>query len=144
MLVAQALQINEANLTTSSHHHHHHHILSPSRLQDASSEEDWLRILNEALRDLSYVFIVLDSDLLNYAATYNRHVASKCVTAIRNAVSSTMLKIFVSSFSVDTFTFDINLASEDWEVFETGSAVRRGARQGSAAKRRAFKRRRRG
>jgi hypothetical protein len=77
-----------------------------------------LNILNEALRGLSYVFVVLDADLLNFAVENDRYKATKCVAALREVLTSTRLKLFVSGFSVDTFSFDISLGPENWETLQ--------------------------
>lgn len=126
MLVAQALRINERNFGAISHH------LSPARLHDAVGVEDWLKILNEALRGLPYVFIVLDADLLNFAVSYDRYQASKGIAAIRSLVTSTILKIFVSSFSIDTSTFAFELDADSWEVVETGAFRRKAIKRSRA------------
>jgi hypothetical protein len=112
MLVTQALQINDSNYSNNRH------TLSVVHLQDAVGEKEWLNILNAALRGLSYVFVVLDADLLNFAVANDRYKATKCVAALREVVTSTHLKLFVSGFSVDTFSFDISLDPKDWETLQ--------------------------
>lgn len=84
-------------------------------MQEAVGEREWLRTLNNALRGLPYVFVVLDADLLNFAVAYDRHAAAKCIAAVREAITSTHLKIFVSGFCIDTFLLELSLGSEDLE-----------------------------
>jgi len=134
MLVAQALQINHSNYSNNRQ------TLSSIHLRDAVGEMEWLQILNEALRGLPYVFVVLDADLLNFAVANDRYAATKRVAAVREAVTSTRLKIFVSAFSVDTFSFDISLGSEDWEMLRMNVTRKRDRKQLKVLMRRSHQR----
>lgn len=134
MLVAQALQINDMNFSRIRPH------ISAAQLQDVTGEKEWLHILNNVLRGLCYVFLVLDADLLNHAVSNDRYRAAKCIATVREAVTSTYVKIFVSGFSVDTFSLDISLGSEDWGNFRIDNGRNSNRKQSKAMMRRSRQR----
>jgi hypothetical protein len=113
MLVIQSLQINPTALTSKTHP------LTMSHFREAVNEEDWLNILNRALVSVPYVYIVLDADLLSYATGRDRYQATKLIEAFPNRVTSTVVKLIVSTAGVDERYFSSNWDPDCWSKLRT-------------------------
>lgn len=94
ILVMQTLHQNEAVVTSGQF------ALRPQQLEEAASEQDWLRIFGKVLEGLKHVFVVLDPDLVNAATGFNRRSASSFVERLLHCVRTTVLKIFIPAISV--------------------------------------------
>lgn len=112
-LVLHALEINSNALISTGFP-----ITLPS-LRAASSLSDWLSILNRSMAGLEEVYIIIDPDLLNFAAEDNTCSAADLLLALRNSVSSTRLKIIVSSFGINKPYFSQHSIAGSWKVIRT-------------------------
>jgi hypothetical protein len=119
MLVIQSLQINPHVLTSSAHP------ITITHLREAVNERDWLVLLNRALIGLSYVYIVLDADLLSHATGQDRYVATKLVEAFPTMVTSTVVKLIVSNAGVDEDYASRHWDPDCWSKLNTDSGTGR-------------------
>ncbi|KAN0116708.1 hypothetical protein V8E51_002685 [Hyaloscypha variabilis] len=117
-LVLHALAINSNALALTTFP-----ITLPS-LRAASSQSDWLSILNRSLTGLEEVYIIIDPDLLRLAAEDNKCSAVDLLLALKNGVSGTRLKIIISSFGIDKGYFSRNSAPDSWKVIRTNNIQR--------------------
>ncbi|KAL9619836.1 MAG: hypothetical protein Q9160_005576 [Pyrenula sp. 1 TL-2023] len=118
ILVLHALEINSEALASSDFP-----ITLPA-IRAASSQSDWLSILDRALVGLSEVYIILDPDLLRYAAEDNTCVAADLILALKNGVRSARLKIIVSSFGINKNYFAQHSETSSWRAIRTNDAQR--------------------
>lgn len=113
MLVIQSLQINPKALTSSFHP------ITMTHLREAVDERDWLLLLNRALAGVPYVYIVLDADLLGHATGQDRYVATKLIEAFPRLVTSTVVKLIVSTAGVDEKYALNNWDPDCWSKLKT-------------------------
>lgn len=114
-LVLHALEINSNALAATAFP-----ITLPS-LRAASGQLDWLSILNRALAGLEEVYIILDPDLLRFAAEDNRCSATDLLLALKDGIGGTRLKIIVSSFGINKGYFSQNSTAGSWEVIRANN-----------------------
>ncbi|KAH7363705.1 hypothetical protein BKA66DRAFT_444624 [Pyrenochaeta sp. MPI-SDFR-AT-0127] len=108
ILVLHALEINSNALALRE---------SPvtlASLRAASNQDDWLSILNRSLAGLDDVYIVVDPDLLRFAAEDNTCAAADLLLALGRNVTSARLKIIVSSFGINKGYFTQHSAAGSW------------------------------
>jgi hypothetical protein len=117
-LVLHALEINSNSLITSSFP-----ITLPS-LRAAASRLDWLSILNRSLAGLEEVYIIIDPDLLRFAAEDNTCSAADLLLALKNFITGTRLKIIISSAGINKGYFSQNSPSGSWKVIQTNNIQR--------------------
>lgn len=118
ILVLHALEINSEALASSDFP-----ITLPA-IRSASSQSEWLTILDRALLGLHEVYIILDPDLLRYAAEDNTCVTADLLLALKNGIRSARLKIIVSSFGINRNYFAQNSAAGSWKAIRTNDAQR--------------------
>ena len=102
MLVIQALQLrssSDAHLDGFGRTNLNHVTLS--HLKEAASLDDWLKILEQSLKGLSRIFILVDGDLLSQAASNDRHEATILIELLRTKLA-TAVKILVPASKLDT------------------------------------------
>jgi hypothetical protein len=107
MLVLQALQINPQALNRDSYR------LSVAQFREASTEEDWLAILNQALQGLPQVYIILDADLLGHASGQNRYLATRWVEKLPQLLE-VPIKLFICASSLDLSYISRTWKPEEW------------------------------
>jgi hypothetical protein len=117
-LVLHALEINSNALALTAFP-----ITLPS-LRAASGQSDWLSILNRSLAGLEEVYIIIDPDLLRFAAEDNRCSATDLLLALKDGISGTRLKIIVSSFGINKGYFSQHSTAGSWEVIRTNNIQR--------------------
>ena len=81
MLVLQALQINSSALVKTAFP------ITLPQMREASTEQDWLNLLRQALRGLNRVFIALDMDLMSHVNHSDRTEAIGLVESLRTGLS---------------------------------------------------------
>jgi hypothetical protein len=118
MLVLHALEINSNALALNNFP------VTLSNLRAASSQEDWLSILNRSLAGLEEVYIVVDPDLLRFAAENNTCTAADVLLALKSSITSTRLKIIVPSFGINKGYFAQHSAAGSWKAIRTNDAQR--------------------
>ncbi|KAJ4297913.1 hypothetical protein N0V90_005812 [Kalmusia sp. IMI 367209] len=118
ILVLHALEINSNALALNDFP------VTLSSLRAASTQEDWLSILNRSLAGLEEVYIVVDPDLLRFTAQDNSCTAADVLLALKNSITSTRLKIIVSSFGINKGYFARNSVAGTWKVIRTGDEQR--------------------
>lgn len=118
ILVLHALEINSNALALNDFP-----ITLPS-IRAASSQEDWLSILNRSLVGLEEVYIVVDPDLLRFAAENNSCAAADVLLALKSNITSTRLKIIVSSFGINKEYFAKHSAAGSWKAIRTNDSQR--------------------
>jgi hypothetical protein len=109
MLVIQALQVNPGASLNDSHP------ITMIHLREAADEDDWLKILSRALSGIAQVYLVLDSDLISHVTAQNRMTATKLLESFRTRITTTVVKIFVSSLSIDEVYAAKNWDTSCWE-----------------------------
>lgn len=117
-LVLHALEINSNALASTTSP-----ITLPS-VRAASSQSDWLSVLNSSLAGLEEVYIIIDPDLLRFAAEDNRCSAVDLLLALKNSISGTRLKIVISSFGIDRGYFSRHSTPDSWKVIRTNNIQR--------------------
>jgi hypothetical protein len=117
-LVLHALEINSNALASTSFP-----ITLPS-LRAASSQSDWLSILNRALAGLEEVYIIIDPDLLCFAAEDNKCSTVDLLLALKNGIVGTRLKIIISSFGINKGYFSQHSTAGSWKVIRTNNIQR--------------------
>ncbi|KAF2178655.1 hypothetical protein K469DRAFT_731662 [Zopfia rhizophila CBS 207.26] len=118
ILVLHALEINSNALALNDFP-----VTLPG-LRAASSQEDWLSILDRSLAGLEEVYIVVDPDLLRFAAENNTCAAADVLLALKSSITSTRLKIIVSSFGINKGYFARHSAAGSWKAIRTNDAQR--------------------
>jgi hypothetical protein len=118
ILVLHALEINSEALALSDLP-----ITLPT-LRAAASQEDWLSILNRSLAGLEEVYIVIDPDLLGFAAENNTCAAADVLLALKKCVTSTRLKIVVSSSGINKGYFAQRSVAGSWKAIRTNDQQR--------------------
>ena len=124
MLVIQSLQINPQALTSSEHP------ITMTHLREAVDERDWLVLLNRALTGLSYVYIILDADLLSHATGKDRYVATKLIEAFPIMITSTVVKLIVSNAGLDEEYASRHWDPNCWSKLKTDCGNRRFGQRG--------------
>jgi hypothetical protein len=114
-LVLHALEVNSNALVSTTFP-----ITLPS-LRAASSQADWLSILDRSLSGLEEVYIIIDPDLLRFAAEDNRCSTVDLLLALKNGISNTRLKIIISSFGIDKGYFSHHSTPGSWKVIRTNN-----------------------
>jgi hypothetical protein len=117
-LVLHALEINSNSLASNSFP-----ITLPS-LRAASSQSDWLSILNRALSGLEEVYIIIDPDLLCFAAEDNKCSTVDLLLALKNGIVGTRLKIVISSFGINKGYFSRHSTAGAWKVIRSNNIQR--------------------
>lgn len=118
ILVLHALEINSNALALREFP------ITLASLRAASSQEDWLSILNRSLAGLDDVYIVIDPDLLSFAAEDNTCTAADLLLALKRNITSVRLKIIVSSFGINKRYFTQNSAAGSWTAIRTNDERR--------------------
>jgi hypothetical protein len=95
MLLYQALQINSSALNNP-------HPITIAHLREASTHEDWLVLLKRALRGLPTIYIIFDSDLLDYVMGRDRLTTTRLLMEFGKVLGPERVKIIVSSQSFET------------------------------------------
>jgi hypothetical protein len=124
MLVIQSPQINPQALASSEHP------ITMTHLREAVDERDWLVLLNRALTGLSYVYIILDADLLSHATGKDRYVATKLIEAFPIIITSTVVKLVVSNAGLDEEYASRHWDPNCWSKLKTDSGNRRFGQRG--------------
>jgi hypothetical protein len=117
-LVLHALEINSNALVSTTFP-----ITLPG-LRAASTQLDWLSILNRSLSGLDEVYIIIDPDLLRFAAEDNRCSSVDFLLALKNGITSTRLKIIVSSFGIDKGYLSQHSIPDSWKVIQASNIQR--------------------
>lgn len=117
MLVIQALQINPKCLTSSLYS------ITMTHLREAVDEKDWLNLLNRAVAGLSFVYIVLDADLLGHATGQDRYLSTKLIEAFTKVVNSTVVKVVISTSGIDETYAENNWDPDCWSKLRTDEVV---------------------
>lgn len=94
MLVLQALQINSAKLIKRAFP------ITLPQMREASTQSDWLNLLQQALSGLDRVFVALDMDLLSRIKHSNREEVIDFAQSLRTGLS-TSVKLMASASSFD-------------------------------------------
>lgn len=115
ILVVHALEINSEALTSNAFP-----ITFPS-LRGASSQSDWLSILNRAVSGLREVYIIIDPDLLRFVAEENSCSAADLLLALKQGITSSRLKIVVSSVGINRGYFTRNSNAGSWQVVRSNN-----------------------
>jgi hypothetical protein len=115
ILVIQVLQLNHSSLTQPPN------ALTSTHFETATSDMDWLHLLNQSLSCLPQIFIAIDAALLAAATGNSTYRASRWLQAFLGTVKSTSVKIFVESSAVDS-----DYIARSWEA-GTWSKVSAGA-----------------
>jgi hypothetical protein len=118
ILVLHALEINSEGLASQRYP------ITLTSLRAASTQEDWLSILDRALTGLEEVYIIVDPDILRYAAENNTCAAADIVLALRRHITSARLKIIVSSFGINRSYFAEHSEAGTWKALQTNHEVR--------------------
>lgn len=118
ILVVHALEINSNVLASTAFP------ISLPSLRAASSQADWLPILNRALAGLGEVYVIVDPDLLRSAAEDNKCAAADILLALKKGVRSTRLKIVISSFGINKNYFAQHSAAGSWKAIRTEGVQR--------------------
>jgi hypothetical protein len=98
-------------------------------LRKATDENDWFQILNRALQGIPQVYIVVDAEMLGLATEHNRLRSTKWIEQFNRQISSTRVKIFVSSSNVDENYVCSKWNAESWSMMQTECMDSRRARQ---------------
>jgi hypothetical protein len=96
MLVIQVLKLNHSSLTQPPNP------LTSTHFNTATSDMDWLHLLNQSLVGLPQIFIALDAALLAAATGNSKYRASRWLETFLGTVKTTSVKIFVESSKVDS------------------------------------------
>lgn len=115
ILVLHALEINGNALISNAFP-----VTLPS-LRAASTQSDWLSILNRALSGLEEVYIIIDPDLLRFVAEDNSCSSVDLILALKSGVTGTRLKIIVSSVGINKRYFTQNSVAGSWKVIRTNT-----------------------
>jgi hypothetical protein len=115
ILVVHALEINSNALASNAFP-----ITLPS-LRAASTQSDWLSILNRALSGLEEVYIIIDPDLLRFVAENNSCSSVDLILALKRGVTGTRLKIIISSVGINKGYFTQNSVAGSWKVIRTNT-----------------------
>ncbi|KAI9690899.1 MAG: hypothetical protein M1822_008519 [Bathelium mastoideum] len=118
ILVLHALEINSKALAQNDFP------VTFSSIRAASSQEDWLSILNRSLAGLEEVYIVVDPDLLRFATENNTCTAADILLALKSSITSTRLKIIVSCFGINQGYFARHSAAGSWKAIRINSIQR--------------------
>lgn len=120
ILVLQALQLNPAALDQGAH------TITAINLREAVDEKDWLLLLARSLISVPRIYIVIDSQLLTHATEQNRLAATRLVELLSGCLTSTSVKIFVSTLALDKSYMSRNWKPEKWMLLKTdGASVRK-------------------
>jgi hypothetical protein len=117
-LVLHALEINSNALASTAFP-----ITLPS-LRAASSQSDWFSILNRSLAGLEEVYIIIDPDLLSFAAENNKCSAADLILALKSGIGGTRLKIIISSFGINKGYFSQHSTAGSWKVIRSNNIQR--------------------
>jgi hypothetical protein len=115
MLVIQVLQPNQSSLAQPPN------ALTSTHFETATSDMDWLHLLNQSLSCLPQIFIAIDAALLAAATGNSTYRASRWLQTFLDTVKATSVKIFVESSAVDS-----DYIARSWEA-GTWSKVSAGA-----------------
>jgi hypothetical protein len=118
ILVLHALEINSNALALQEFP------VTLACLRAASSQEEWLSILNRSLAGLEEVYIVIDPDLLRFSAEDNTCTATDVLLALRRIIDSTRLKVIVLSFGINKGYFTQHSATGSWKAIRTNNDQR--------------------
>jgi hypothetical protein len=117
-LVLHALEINCNALASTAFP-----ITLPS-LRAASSQSDWFSILNRSLAGLEEVYIIIDPDLLSFAAENNKCSAADLILALKSGIGGTRLKIIIYSFGINKGYFSQHSTAGSWKVIRSNNIQR--------------------
>jgi hypothetical protein len=105
MLLIQVLQLNHSSLTQPPNP------LTSTHFDAATSDIDWLHLLNRSLVCIPQIFIALDAALLVAATGNSTYGASRWLETFLGTVNTTSVKIFVESSAVDS-----DYIARSWEA----------------------------
>lgn len=111
MLVLQALQINHSMLVKTAFP------ITLPQMREASTQRDWLDLLQQALKGLDHVFIALDMDILSRINHNNCEEAIELAESLRTGLS-TSVKVIASASSFDRQFLDDLQAKGDCVRFK--------------------------
>ncbi|ORX99892.1 hypothetical protein BCR34DRAFT_606474 [Clohesyomyces aquaticus] len=118
MLVIQAIQVNPSALQKGVNP------ITVAHLREAASEEDWLAMLDRALVDVTQVYIVIDSELLNHAMAQNRYSTTRLLERMVGRVRC-KLKLVVPMACIDKRYIDGNWNRSTWTEVNFSPAYQR-------------------
>jgi hypothetical protein len=75
--------------------------LQMTQMQEASSEKDWLALLNKALTGIPRVFLVLDAELISTVTGLDRYEAALLVEKLCKDITTTKVKVIASTYGLD-------------------------------------------
>lgn len=117
-LVMHALEINSNCLARQDFP------ITLASLRAASGQDDWLAIMDRSLAGFEDVYIVIDSDILRFAAEGNACAGADLLLALGCKIKSTRLKIVVSSSAINRQYFTQNSAAGSWKAIRTNDEQR--------------------
>ncbi|KAK6542374.1 hypothetical protein TWF694_006331 [Orbilia ellipsospora] len=94
MLFYQALQLNTSALNTD-------YPVTIAQLRDASSHGDWLALLGRVLQGLPTIYIIFDSELVDYVTNGDKSLATKFLIEFAKALGPVTAKLIVSSHTFE-------------------------------------------
>ncbi|KAF2997547.1 hypothetical protein E8E13_000111 [Curvularia kusanoi] len=118
-LVLHALEINSDCLARQDFP------ITLASLRAASCQDDWLAILDRSLAGFEDVYMVVDSDILRFAAEDNACAAADLLLALGRKIKSTRLKIVASSSAINRQYFAQHSAAGSWKAIRTNDEQRR-------------------
>ena len=108
MLLTQALQLNPSSISQ------HTTPATLARFNTASTDQDWLYLLNQAFSGLPRVFVAIDAELLAFAVGHNKYRATRWLEMVLRSIKPTSLKIFIAASIVDENYMSRNWEAETW------------------------------
>jgi hypothetical protein len=96
-------------------------LITLASLRAASCQDDWLAIMDRALAGFEDVYLVVDSDILRFAAKDNACAAADLLLALGRKVKSTHLKIVTSSSAINRQYVTQNSAAGSCKVIRTNN-----------------------
>lgn len=100
MLVLQAIQMNLSQHNGRGSLKRTTHPITLAHLREAASLDDWLKILEQALKNVPRIFVLLDGDLLSQATREDRHEAVTLTELLRIRMA-TSVKILIPASNLD-------------------------------------------
>lgn len=126
MLVIQALQLKSSSETClEGSGRANLNPITLSHLREAASLDDWLKILEQALKNIPRIFILLDGDILSQAASNDRHEATILAELLRTKMA-TAVKVIVPASNLDTDFVDTLRLQGDCVSIATDVHINRG------------------
>ncbi|CAI6319249.1 unnamed protein product [Periconia digitata] len=118
ILLLHALEVNSDALALQNFP------ITLASLRAASSQEDWLVLLDRALAGLDEVYIIIDPDLLRFSTEDNTCTAADVLLALQRHIHSTRLKIIVLSFGINKGYFAKHSVAGSWKAIRANNEQR--------------------